>query len=221
MKENEIERISQRIKELEGAHLVSVGRASSLAWFLFAKNKTEYALHLQTGFRVVTDENIIFASADVFQPSEFLENSEEFDYDTFEWDIQGNSRYDERVDSFIDKYLNKLVVIGAFVNQYGDLTIEMNNGILIYSYLWAKECNINTAVKKLVPYKEITKEYGENAVKSTQDVDHIIDLQLGGKDIISNMSPLDKSVNRSLGSQIAYVIKELNVGTILKNFTIS
>ena len=69
--------------------------------------------------------------------------------------------------------------------------------------------------------KVFTKEYGEDAVKSTQDVDHIIDLQLGGKDIISNMSPLDKSVNRSLGSQIAYVIKELNVGTILKNFTIS
>lgn len=83
----------------------------------------------ENGFRVVTDENIIFASADIFQPSEFLENSEEFDYDTFDRDIQGNSRYDERVDSFIDKYLNKLVVIGAFVSQYGDLTIKMNNGI--------------------------------------------------------------------------------------------
>ena len=135
VKENEINRISQRMKELEGAYLMSVGRASSLAWFLFAKNKTEYALHLQTGFRVVTDENIIFASADVFQPSEFLENSEEFDYDTFEWDIQGNSRYDERVDSFIDKYLNKLVVIGAFVSQYGDLTIKMNNGIEIEVFI--------------------------------------------------------------------------------------
>ena len=117
---------------------------------------------------------VISTNADTFE-------TEEFGYDTFDWDIQGNSRYDERVDSFIDKYLNKLVVIGAFVNQYGDLTIEMNNGILIYSFLWAKECNINTAVKKLVPYKEITKEYGENAVKSTQDVDHIIDLQLGEK----------------------------------------
>ena len=41
MKEKEISRISQKMKELEGAHLVSVGRASSLAWFLFAKNAGE------------------------------------------------------------------------------------------------------------------------------------------------------------------------------------
>ena len=33
------------------------------------------------------------------------------------------------------------------------------------------------------------------------DVDHVIDLQLGGLDDIANMSPLDASVNRSLGSQ--------------------
>ena len=135
VKENEISRVSQRMKELEGAYLAGVGRASSLAWFLFEKNKTEYALHLQTGFRVVTDENIIFASADIFQSSDFLENSEEFDYDTFDWDIQENSRYDERVDSFIDKYLNKLVVIGVFVSQYGDLTIKMNNGIEIEVFI--------------------------------------------------------------------------------------
>ena len=135
MKENEISRVSQRMKELEGAYLAGVGRASSLAWFLFEKNKTEYALHLQTGFRVVTDENIIFASADIFQPSDFLENSEEFDYDTFDWDIQENSRYDERVDLFIDKYLNKLVVIGVFVSQYGDLTIKVNNGIEIEVFI--------------------------------------------------------------------------------------
>ena len=65
------------------------------------------------------------------------------------------------------------------------------------------------------------KVYGEKSVLKNQDVDHIIDLQLGGRDIISNMNPLNRSVNRSLGSQIAYVIKGLNEGAILKNFRIS
>ena len=37
--------------------------------------------------------------------------------------------------SFIDKYLNKLVVIGVFVSQYGDLTIKMNNGIEIEVFI--------------------------------------------------------------------------------------
>ena len=60
--------------------------------------------------------------------------------------------------------------------------------------------------------------YGEDSVLPTQDVDHIIDLQLAGKDVITNMSPLDMSVNRSLGRQSAHVIKDLEPNTVLKNF---
>ena len=66
--------------------------------------------------------------------------------------------------------------------------------------------------------KKYKNEYGENSVLKTQDVDHTIDLQLGGIDDIHNMNPLDKSVNRSLGSQIAYLIKNLDYGTVLRNF---
>ncbi len=62
-------------------------------------------------------------------------------------------------------------------------------------------------------------EYGSDSVLKTQDVDHTIDLQLGGADDILNMKPLDKSVNRSLGSQIGYLMKNLDEGTILKNFS--
>ena len=34
------------------------------------------------------------------------------------------------------------------------------------------------------------------------DIDHELDLQLGGANVASNLSPLDPSVNRSFGSQI-------------------
>ena len=59
----------------------------------------------------------------------------------------------------------------------------------------------------------------DNAVPSTQDVDHTIDLQLGGADDVLNMNGLDKSVNRSLGKQINILIKDLPVGTVIRNFT--
>ena len=62
--------------------------------------------------------------------------------------------------------------------------------------------------------------YGKESVPKGNDIDHTIDLQLGGEDIISNMNPLDKSVNRSLGSQIHALIKDLPVDTVIKNFTI-
>jgi len=39
------------------------------------------------------------------------------------------------------------------------------------------------------------------------DVDHILDLQLGGQHVLGNFQLLDRSVNRSLGSQISNAIK--------------
>lgn len=45
------------------------------------------------------------------------------------------------------------------------------------------------------------------------DIDHVIDLQLGGADDILNMNPLDMSVNRSLGAQIGNQISGLEPGT--------
>ena len=52
------------------------------------------------------------------------------------------------------------------------------------------------------------------------DIDHAVDLQLGGSDTVSNMWPLNSSVNRSLGSQIHHQIKELPYGTIIDQVTI-
>ncbi|QAY68790.1 RHS repeat-associated core domain-containing protein [Xylanimonas protaetiae] len=52
-----------------------------------------------------------------------------------------------------------------------------------------------------------------NTVPRGADVDHTIDLQLGGLDDISNMSPLDLSVNRSLGSQIGHQLRGVAPGT--------
>jgi filamentous hemagglutinin len=52
------------------------------------------------------------------------------------------------------------------------------------------------------------------------DVDHTIDLQLGGADTVSNMAPLDSSVNRSLGAQVQQQIKGLPSGTPINSVII-
>ena len=59
-----------------------------------------------------------------------------------------------------------------------------------------------------------------NTVSSGNDVDHVVDLQLGGTDSVSNMLPLDSSVNRSLGSQIHHQIKKLPAGTVIDKVNI-
>jgi len=62
--------------------------------------------------------------------------------------------------------------------------------------------------------------YGTSSVPGGYDVDHTIDLQLGGADSILNMNPLDMSVNRSLGVQIKNAIKDYPIGTEFGKFTI-
>jgi filamentous hemagglutinin len=52
-----------------------------------------------------------------------------------------------------------------------------------------------------------------NSIPAGSDVDHLIDLQLGGADNIMNMNPLDASVNRSFGAQIQQRIQNLPPGT--------
>jgi len=62
------------------------------------------------------------------------------------------------------------------------------------------------------------RAYGKIAPGSGKDVDHILDLQLGGKNEIDNLQLLDKSVNRSLGAQINNAIKRAGLpdGTIVQ-----
>jgi hypothetical protein len=57
----------------------------------------------------------------------------------------------------------------------------------------------------------------EQGLGPSVDADHTVDLQLGGADTILNMSGVDSSVNRSLGSQINNQIKNLPAGTRVNN----
>ena len=59
-----------------------------------------------------------------------------------------------------------------------------------------------------------------NQIPAGNDIDHAIDLQLGGLDTLSNMSPLNSSVNRSLGAQIQWQIKDLPPGTVVNRVAI-
>ena len=53
-----------------------------------------------------------------------------------------------------------------------------------------------------------------------RDIDHMVDLQLGGSKQIDNLWSLDSSVNRSLGAQVQHQIKDLPTGTRINRVTI-
>jgi RHS repeat-associated protein len=59
-----------------------------------------------------------------------------------------------------------------------------------------------------------------NSKPPNTDIDHIVDLQLGGSRELHNMRPLDSSVNRSLGPQIHARTKGIPIGTPIGGVTI-
>ena len=68
--------------------------------------------------------------------------------------------------------------------------------------------------------KRFKGEHGDDSVPAKHDVDHIIELQLGGADDLCNMEPLCRSVNRSFGAQIKNLLKDLPEGAKINKFTI-
>ncbi|WP_157640911.1 polymorphic toxin-type HINT domain-containing protein [Longispora albida] len=79
-----------------------------------------------------------------------------------------------------------------------------------------------TAVKRSGSAAAVWRK-GGNTTQAGKDVDHLIDLQLGGADALGNMWLLDSSVNRSLGAQISRKIRKLGLkpGDVVCSLTIT
>ena len=132
-----------------------------------------------------------------------------------------------------DAFAKGMKKLGVNVNDLGkmnvdvggndgvDLELKMKQGWTPQQHAAAKEkakalTEADTEVVKNPTRQSNTKSRFEKAGGSTsksEDVDHVIDLQLGGADNPANMKALDKSVNRSMGAQIQQQTKNLPEGT--------
>ncbi|WP_224771222.1 hypothetical protein [Metabacillus idriensis] len=102
------EAIEVELGKIMGLKLQYAGRSSDLFWLGFgeivqiirrgrAEETAEYALHIQCSWRITLDNKIVLASGDFYSPnSEWDDLNEDFD-----WDIQGNNRFDERIKTFL------------------------------------------------------------------------------------------------------------------------
>jgi hypothetical protein len=79
-----------------------------------------------------------------------------------------------------------------------------------------------TKVERSGSAADMWRRAGNESVDGS-DIDHIIELQLGGADDVANMTPLDSSVNRSIGAQISRQLKKkgMQPGDIVCQINIS
>lgn len=132
------EATKSKLDKLVGLNLRYAGRASNLFWLGFGEKilvtrrekkeeVAEYALHIQCSWRIAKGYKIVVGSRDFYSPRTGLENENEH----FEWDIQGNNRFDERIESFIKDINEYTIVERVESDEVGGLKIFLSQGYLL------------------------------------------------------------------------------------------
>lgn len=151
MKHEDFLYLQNKARKIIGARGISFGRVAAMPWINFAYENSEFALHLQCSFRVRDNFDILVTNSEVFEPSALALKKADYSDDTFDWDIQGNNRYDEWVADLSDSLLQDLSVVDVKVSKYGDLTVLLNHGIGIDVF-------VNSAMDKCWRLFEIDSE---------------------------------------------------------------
>lgn len=120
-----------KIKDLK---LQYAGRASNLFWLGFGEmvqiirrgqteETAEYVLHIQCSWRITLENKIVIASRDFYSPNSKWDDLNE----DFDWDIQGNNRFDERIQSFFNDN-EQLIVEEIEADDFGGFAAILSNG---------------------------------------------------------------------------------------------
>lgn len=125
----------QYLDEIIGKPICSMGRAANMLWIGIgekfattnwrgeAVEKSTYALHVQTGWRIVREakKEVLLTAYDMYSPRTGMPYDEDF-----EWEPQGNNLFDEKCQSWLERELP--VYIRRYdINQWGDLTLWLSN----------------------------------------------------------------------------------------------
>ena len=137
------ETIKRELSILVGLSTRYIGRAANIAWLGFGSDvviKThkgeervlaKYALHLQTTFRVLSLEKVLFGSYDMYEPNTKTKWTEDF-----QWDVQGANYYDEHANELtMELERGEILVTKIDATSYGDLTITLSNELVLEVYV--------------------------------------------------------------------------------------
>jgi hypothetical protein len=134
------------INAIIGQKFSAIGRSWTMAWLGFGQEKvtldrkgkevvkSEFALHLQTPWRI-SDSHVnclIITSEDMYEPPSTTD-FDAFEWEEFNWDIQGGNLYDERVKN-MNLAASDIRVLDVTVNDYFDICITFSNGWCLQAF---------------------------------------------------------------------------------------
>ncbi|AYE53337.1 hypothetical protein OEA_26940 (plasmid) [Priestia megaterium NCT-2] len=127
------EEIKLQLESLVGSKLTNIGRASNLFWLelgerlsVVRRGRTielsKYALNIQCSWRITRGNKIVVASRDFYSlSSDWNEIKEDFD-----WDVQGNNKFDEKVEYLVKSIKEPLTVEKIDSDEIGGLKVFLS-----------------------------------------------------------------------------------------------
>ena len=151
MNKQEFNKTIMEISNLKGEKFWQISRGGSMAGLGFGEKidykakigksdlgenvVSKYAIHISGFFRITHQGKIVLSKDDMFRPnSQILKD--DFDEENFEWDVEGNNKFDEQKAVFYD---NELMVKDIIMNEIGDLKIVLSNDFCIEVFIDTSE----------------------------------------------------------------------------------
>lgn len=151
MNKKQLSIITKALSSLNGEQLQTVMRAGSMADFGFGsfvekeirrfddKKKLvtkivsvpRFSLHVDCHFRLSCGNEIILSRGDIFQPSITLLQDADFDFESFNWDVNGNNRYDEIVKKIFQTEPSSIKIKKVTISSLGDIKLYFTNDFLM------------------------------------------------------------------------------------------
>ena len=135
-------RVNDLVKPLIGLQGFTIGRAAAMLWIGLGVGDSEHMLHIQCAFRIRDKDGILVTNLDMFEPSDSVYEKPGFNFDDFDWDIQGENLFDQWVRSLNPDFISALTVLDARVSICGDLTMLLDQDIVleVFNNVTAREC---------------------------------------------------------------------------------
>ena len=138
------------INKIIGGHITHISRVCDMISFGISSSNNEHIyLHVQSFLRILNNTTILASTEDLYKPHSCV--SEE----NFEWDVPGNSAYDESIKKIETKLFNSTIT-EFNINEIGDVNILLDNNfkieILIDTTISLEKYRISDKVNDFVFY---------------------------------------------------------------------
>ena len=112
----------EMIQSLIGKSITRINRVCDLVCIQFGIEPDDISIHIQCFFRFLKDKKIVLCSEDMYRCDS------RFSYEAFEWDVPGQSIYDDSLSKNLEALQNGKVV-KIHQTDCGDFTIFFDGDI--------------------------------------------------------------------------------------------